>query len=707
MAALLIVLLIGLLIGTTPAADEQTAQEHPLRTWVKRHPRPGGAGRPSPRMGYETSYGYDPASRLLVRYGGHNQGGGGEQNSEVWTYDLDHDDWELRQPNDAPPGVCCAQQNVFHDALGRFVRFPAFSASHGWQSLREVWLKDSSVWTYDPAGGRWQNRRPLPEPAVRPLRGAAYDPDHQVIVVHGGEGAQHGTLAYDLYTNTWHWLEPEGGPDRDLSQPGFAYNPVHRVFVLFGSQFGSDPKTWLYDLRRNAWRVLETPSHPPADKSSPVLAADTRNGIVLASVLGEGGLETWSLDVGKAEWKQLDVADQSDEAGPEPSGSRNRVLLYLPDRNLFLLENRTRDEQQIWTFRYAEAPLPAPRPQDVRVAVRPDGRTAALRWSPPDQAGPYRYTVYRGEGERAWEVDWRPVVRGHGSTTLTDPIEPGTVTWYRVHAVAADGPEGAASPLVRTQPAAVEGVLASVINPRQVELSWQPLSAGDVVGYHVERAEVLVYSIDQPKGIKERLEPTSDQAVGRIRQVGPFRRLTDRPLPMPEFTDTTIELTAGQAEAIGEPLLERSLRPDQLDPEGKPYRHAVYAYRVRAVNRAGVEGGPSAAVFTIPSAVEQVFAREVDQGATRLRWKESPEEGVRGYHVYRHDGRFRDSPIVRLTPRPIRGTSFLDEAAGTTIRRYEVVAVDALGQEGLPSQPVWSHREWQRFYEPYADEWHQ
>jgi hypothetical protein len=49
---------------------------HPELTWVKIHPNPE-AKMPSPRMGYECAYGYDPISKLLVRYGGHNQGGGG------------------------------------------------------------------------------------------------------------------------------------------------------------------------------------------------------------------------------------------------------------------------------------------------------------------------------------------------------------------------------------------------------------------------------------------------------------------------------------------------------------------------------------------------------------------------------------------------------------------------------------------------------
>ncbi len=34
-------------------------------------------------------------------------------------------------------------------------------------------------------------------------------------------------------------------------------------------------------------------------------------------------------------------------------------------------------------------------------------------------------------------------------------------------------------------------------------------------------------------------------------------------------------------------------------------------------------------------------------------------------------------------------------------------AVDALGQEGLPSSPVWHNREWKRFYEPFTGQWHQ
>jgi hypothetical protein len=359
------------------AAAQGVDPPHPLKTWVKRHPL-AGAKNPSPKMGYECAYAYDLVSRLLVRYGGHNQGGGGEQNSEVWTYDLASDLWMLRHVNDAPPGVCCGAQNVYHDALGRYVRFPSFSGSHGWQSWREIALKDSSVWTFDVPTSTWRAMRPLPDVRVAPLRGTAYDAERELIVLHGGETADHGTVAYDLYWNTWLRLQPKGPqPAANLSQPGFTYDAVNKVFVLFGSQFADDPRTWLYDLPTNTWRVLKTDRSPPSDKTSPVLAADTRNGIVLCSVLTRNestSLETWALDVAKATWTKL----QQPADAPGDSGARNRSLLYLADQNLFVLENRTKDEQQVWTFRYAEASAP-PAPLQ-RPTITLLGRSPLLHW---------------------------------------------------------------------------------------------------------------------------------------------------------------------------------------------------------------------------------------------------------------------------------------------------------------------------------------
>jgi len=673
--------------------------------WVKQHPREGAA-KPSPRMGYETTYGYDWLRRLLIRHAGHNQGGGGEQNSETWTYDLEGDIWTLKEPNDAPPGTCCDQQNVFHDATRKFIRFPAFSGSHGWQSPREISLKNSSVWTYDLDSNTWRYMRPCPEVWPAPLRGAAYDPHHEVVVIHGGEGSGHGTVVYDLYTNTWTEMKPKPPvPAPNLSQPGFTYDAANRLFVLFGSQFQEDERTWVYDLRRNSWRVLDVADHPPGKRTSPVLAADTRNGIVLCSVQRDGEkdktLETWALDVAKSKWTRLDM-----KGGPDPSGNRNRVLIYLPDKNLFVLENRTDKEQQVLTFRYAEAPIPPPRPRNPRAVT--DAAGTALTWEPPADGAKPRYNVYRAEGPTLWEADWKPIAQGLDATTLSDTnLTKGVTHCYQVRAIESDGKEGTPSFIARSQPRPVADLCVSVAGPRRVALAWARAEEADVVGYLVERADVAVYSTDEVLRVKQRYRPTSDLAVGRVKRIGQFRPLTPEPIDKAGFVDDVVDLAAGQ-KAPAEPALGGSpLKPDQLAPNGKPYRLAVYAYRVRAVNRLGAVSGPSPFAFTYPAAPQHVFSKEEGAGATRLKWQPNRERGTKGYLVYRHDGRYDKNPIVRLTPQPISATEFLDEQSGEATRRYEVVAVDALGQEGEPSQPVWSRREWRAFYVPYVGEWHQ
>ena len=50
---------------------------------------------------------------------------------------------------------------------------------------------------------------------------------------------------------------------------------------------------------------------------------------------------------------------------------------------------------------------------------------------------------------------------------------------------------------------------------------------------------------------------------------------------------------------------------------------------------------------------------------------------------------------------------FTDERATKDTKRYWVVAVDKLGQEGLPSAPVWHWRQFRSYYEPFTGEWHQ
>ncbi len=207
-----LLLMPALLTAALPASvvaqpDLLSQLSSPANTWVKRTPLPSTPV--SPRLGYEGACVWDNKHQLLIRYGGHNQGGGGEQGSEVWTCDLLAWKWTLKEPNTSPPGVCCNAQNAFDPAGGRYIRFPSFSGSHGWQWWREIYLNDASVWTYDLASNTWRNMRPLPAPHVAPLRCASWDSDEQVVVVFGGEGGPRETLTYSPHRNEWRWMKPK------------------------------------------------------------------------------------------------------------------------------------------------------------------------------------------------------------------------------------------------------------------------------------------------------------------------------------------------------------------------------------------------------------------------------------------------------------------------------------------------------------------
>ena len=698
-------------------------------TWVKRSPLADTP--PSPRLGYEGACAWDNEHCLLIRYGGHNQGGGGAQYSEVWTFDPLSAKWTLKEPDTSPPGVCCAQQNIYDPIHNRYVRFPAFSGSHGWQWFREIYLNDSTIWVYDLDSNRWRNLRPVPTPSVSPLRCASWDSDAQVIVLFGGEGNREGTVVYDPHTNTWTRMRPDNEPPF-RSAGNMVYDSANSLHILFGSQFSDDAHTWGYDLRKNRWRDLQPrmmpPTNerenrwrnrqprmmPPTKENDAVLSYDSLNGIVIAVVkITEGKdenakhrLETWAYKTDVNEWMKMDPPQE-----PDPTGNRSRVLVYAGELGLSILENRTRSEpgppeQQIWTYCFkrpeadSETLLP---PTHVRVTTSKRG--AELSWKPSSSKEITHYIVYWGTGERPWKVNYREVARIDAQQTVfrDEGLRPGTIYYYAV-CTAADGRLSDPSYRVRTQPRIVEDVVVSVLSESEVHLTWTPPPGEDIVGYRVERATVEVWTEDQLKRLKSRVRPLSDPSIGAMRKIGPFKRITTALLPGISFRD---RVDLGKPRPIeGEATFERRMYDEHLDPGGKAYCYAVFAYRIRAVNALGVESGPSPFFLTIPSTPRWVFAEE-DGTACRLKWAANPERGLQGYRIYRLDGRWDKDPISRLTENPVSDLRFSDPSAGKDSRRYHVVAVDALGQEGFPSAPVWYNREWKRFYEPFVGQWHQ
>ncbi len=700
------------LLSTFLICQSKGAQwNQPANTWVKRNPLPGGP--PVPRLGYEGACAWDSSRDLFIRYGGHNQGGGGAQYSEIWTWNPRTNRWTLKEPDISPPGVCCAQQNLFDPTSNRYVRFPAFSGSHGWQWFREIYLNDSTVWVYALETNRWKDLRPLPAPHVSGLRCASWDSDEQVMVLFGGEGNREGTVVYDPHSNTWTRMNPPAEP-AFRSAGNMVYDEANKRHILFGSQFTDDSHTWAYNLRANRWTDMKPPQQPPTDRNDAVLAYDCANRVVVAVIkitTGEGEnaghtLQTWTYNTAENRWTRMNPHRE-----PDATGNRSRVIVYADSLGMSLLENRTRSrpgppEQQLWTYCYksldADSTKLALRPVDIKVKTRTNG--AVLNWQPSQENALSGFVLYRGAGALPWTVKYEKIAEVSAETTVFEDrnLERGVPYYYKIAAVAKQG-STVGSVIARTRPRIVEDVHVSAMSQNQVLIEWTAPAGSDVVGYHVERAPVEVYTNDQLNRIKSKLKTLPRPSVGAIKKIGRFHRITKSPVEALYYRDKVdLENTV----EVNDPIFASRLYKDHLDRSGREYRWAVYAYRVRAVNALGVESGPSPAVFTIPSSPRWVFSREENQ-VCRLKWRSNPEKSIAGYRVYRMDGRWEKDPISRLTPEPIRETRYSDETAGEPTRRYYVVALDALGQEGMPSSPVWYNREWKHFYEPFTGAWHQ
>jgi hypothetical protein len=138
-------------------------------------------------------------------------------------------------------------------------------------------------------------------------------------------------------------------------------------------------------------------------------------------------------------------------------------------------------------------------------------------------------------------------------------------------------------------------------------------------------------------------------------------------------------------EPIAEPsLVDRGVRLDQPGEEAMGHRTAVYAYAVRAVNALGVESGASPYVLTLPSEPRDVVAQELSDGRVKVSWR-SLEDSVTSYRLYKSVDKF----VIERLPMEVTDTERVFEGPFARTDRIWVSPVDVLGQEGVPSSPVW------------------
>ncbi len=303
------------------------------------------------------------------------------------------------------------------------------------------------------------------------------------------------------------------------------------------------------------------------------------------------------------------------------------------------------------------------------------------------------------------------------------------------------------SPLLVESPAAElpgpTGIRATRGELREIAVAWDPVLAGQVSGYVVERSltenggflRVAVLGDRFETGLLDRgfdLAPKSPATEGepglgdgatyyyRVRTFDAQGHISSaasgvaagRTAPRPDppeglrivsrlprkvalgwrpSSDPTVKGyvilrspgAAGPFEPIAE--LDGRHRTHYVD-RGLGDLHVFY-YQVRAVNAAGAEGAPGEPVqgLTKPDPLPpmglRITARE--GSATVLAWEPNVEPDVVAYRVFRRQAGDESPELVATVKAP--STSLRDEDPGAALS-YQVIAIDADGLESAPAE---------------------
>lgn len=310
--------------------------------------------------------------------------------------------------------------------------------------------------------------------------------------------------------------------------------------------------------------------------------------------------------------------------------------------------------------------------------------------------------------------------------------------WRSLLGRAGPGPELIEQPAAGLP--APEGLRAQGGGFRQVRLEWEPLLAGRVGGYAVERADgadgpwqrvavlpdrFATHFVDAGGG-EDGPGPLGDGATAyyRVRAFAPSGHLaaaasepvvaTTAPEPGPP-TDlraysiqprmVPLSWSAPENPNVAGYLVERS--PSSRGPfetiarlsgrdatafvdRGLGDLRALY-YRVAALNPAGAAGPPSAPVRAVtkpePLPPYQLHVREQRLGANRIAWDPNVEPDLAGYRVLRGRAPGDDPELVDALPPDETSALDTDVAASETLW-YSVVAVDRDGLESAPAEPI-------------------
>lgn len=327
---------------------------------------------------------------------------------------------------------------------------------------------------------------------------------------------------------------------------------------------------------------------------------------------------------------------------------------------------------------------------DLKAARR--GNAAELSWISPKQTtdrlkltGPVKFRICREQGNSGCQtvattrgVPGKPAnyTEQLPAALASGPLRPATYLVYALNAKdRSAGPANAATILLGTAPAAIQGLTASMTE-RGVLLRWQPLPA-PAAGTQVQLHRTLV----MPPGGARKNSSTPASAE------------------LPEQTLAVATDAGGKEPGVA---LDTNVQFDRI------YRYTATRLVTRRVNKENLDAASAAGnAVTIttrdtfppapPGRLAAVPVSAALNGGTPevdLSWSPNTEPDLAQYRVYRRQIGTQENPVrERLAPEkdaePVVAPAFRDMHVqpGQTYS-YTVTAVDAAGNESAPSAAV-------------------
>ena len=206
-----------------------------------------------PTARYQHAMAYDHGNSRTVLFGGitgnfMNQ----YKNNETWVYSTGSNIWDNKTPVDSPARRS-GHAMAYDPASGLVVLFGGYNESYSYEN---------DTWVYNTSANTWTQRKPADAPGPRQLHSMAYDSVSGEIILFGGQnanGALNTTWSYNVSNNIWTKLQCTSTPSKRSGQGMASLGPAGGVLVYGGNNSGEFPslQTGTWKLRPSTTIYLD------------------------------------------------------------------------------------------------------------------------------------------------------------------------------------------------------------------------------------------------------------------------------------------------------------------------------------------------------------------------------------------------------------------------------------------------------------------